>query len=362
MKAALKTFVAGLIPAAVIFAGVAAGLQAAEPLATATVKMQPVARERLLDGIVEAVRETTVSAETTGRVSAILVDVDDFVKQGDIIVRFVDTEQRASLARAKAALDGARANARRAQQNFSRISRLFKKRTVARAKLDEARADNTTARSLVASAQATLNKAREQLAYTVVRAPYSGIVKKRHIEAGELAVPGKPLISGFSLDELRVRVDVPQALIAAIRERPRANVIRPGDDKQPVKAVRVTVFAFANPASNTFTVRLYMPRKIKGLLPGMLVTAAFVTGERTSFAIPEKAIVQRGELSAVYVVAGGRVILRQIQPGARLAGGAIEVLSGLARGEAIALDPVRAALQRASDNANAKAGAGAGAD
>lgn len=321
----------------------AAANGASPPPDTVAIKYQAVKRERLLDGIVEAVNQSTASAQTSGRVVEINFDVDDFVKAGDILLRISDTEQRASVARAEAALSRARSRLAQARTHFERIKSLRARNTVSQAEYDTAEADLKAAEAQMLEATAALDQAREQLKYTVVRAPYGGIVTERHVELGETVSPGTPLMSGFSLNRLRVRVEVPSRLLNTIRRHDRARVLIPGDEQRSVEATEITYFPFAHPDSNTITVRAELPEKTGGIYPGMLVKAAFAMGERQQLSIPADSVVYRSEVVGTYVMGDdGRVRLRHIRVGNELPGGAIEVLAGLEEGELVVQDPLAA--------------------
>jgi RND family efflux transporter MFP subunit len=310
------------------------------PLETATASYRLAPRERVWDGTIEAVNQATVSSQTSGRVAEIVYDVDDFVEAGAIIMRFTDTEQRAALASARAALQEALARFSEAESEYQRISAMFENGTVARARYDQAQANFNAAEARRESARSGVAAAEEQVEYTIVRAPYAGIVSERHVEVGEMVRPGEPLMSGLSLESLRVSVDVPQSMIEPIRQIGKARVyvgaeVFDGED--------LTFFPVADPAANTFRVRVDLPEGAVTLYPGMFVKVGFIVGETERLLVPENALVHRSELTAVYVVAGEQILLRQVRTG-RHYGDQVEVLAGLADGERVALDPVRAVL------------------
>ncbi|MFN7213961.1 MAG: efflux RND transporter periplasmic adaptor subunit, partial [Lysobacteraceae bacterium] len=175
-------------------------------LATVVVAPATAARERSWDGVVQAVNQATLAAQTAGRVVELPFDVNDVVKAGDVVVRFTDVEQRSGRAQAEAALRAARAQAAEADADQRRIADLAARQLVARSQLDQATARRDAARAALAAAEAGVKQAGEQVDYTVVRAPYSGLVTQRHVEIGETVAPGQPLVSGLSLGQLRVEV------------------------------------------------------------------------------------------------------------------------------------------------------------
>jgi RND family efflux transporter MFP subunit len=321
--------------------GAATTAVAEEPLATAPAEYRELPRELRLDGHVEAVRQSTVSAQTQAEILEVLFDVHDYVERGVVLVRLRDTEQQAEVNLAEATLREARAQVDEAREHHQRIQELKGRGLASQAELDKALAALKSARARSEAAQARLAKAREQLEHTRVRAPYSGLVTERHAEPGETARPGQPLMTGLSLDELRVNVDIPQSRIQAVRASRQAQVTLPEDGS--VEASRITVFPYADPASNTFRARLELPEGTPGLFPGMFVKTAFSLDGERRLLIPERAVAYRSEVSAVYVLGkGGRLGFRHVRLGRRDGNGMIAVLAGLDEGERVALDPIAA--------------------
>jgi RND family efflux transporter MFP subunit len=320
-------------------ASAASGI-AAVPFETVVATLEDAARERVWDGRVEAVNQATVSAQTSGRIAELPFDVNDYVEAGAVLMRFTDTEQKAALAQAEAALQEATARLAEANQEFERFSKMIENNSVSRAAFDQSRANRDAARARLNAARSRVEGAKEQLEYTVIRAPYAGIVSKRHVELGELVSPGQPVISGLSLQSLRVNVDVPQSMFHAIRTIGKAFVYV---NSERIAAESLTFFPVADAEANTFRVRVNLPDGAATLYPGMFVKVGFVVGETQRLLVPVEAVVRRSELSGVYVADGEAVALRQVRLGRRY-GDSIEVLSGLSAGEAVATDPVAAGI------------------
>jgi len=316
------------------------------PLDAIQVELQHAPLERQLDGKIEAVNQGTVAAQTSGRVTEILYDVNDFVPAGAVIVRLRATEQRAGLLQAQAALREATARETESNQRFERIASMYKEKLVPKAALDEATASRDAARAQLAAARAALQSAEEGVAYTEIRAPYAGVVTRRNVEVGETVAPGTPLMSGLSLRFLRVAVDVPQSIVDQVRRIRKAAVYVDG---RRVEASKLTIFPEAAATSSTFRARIELPENATDLYPGMFVKVAFVVGETQRLLIPASSLVERGEITAAYVIdAEGRASLRQIRLGHRF-DGKVEVLAGLAAGERIAADPLAAMQRLATD-------------
>lgn len=310
-------------------------------LPTAEVLREDMVEEHRLDGVVEAINRATVSAQTSGRVIELPFDVDDYVEKGDVIVRFRDTEQRARFERAQAALNEARARQAEAEADFARIEEIWTQKLVSKAEYDRAGANRDAARARLSAAEAAAREAGEQLEQTVVRAPYSGIVVERLVQLGELASPGTPLMTGVSLEQLRVVTDLPQTLINDVREHRAANVYLP--DGTAIHSDTLRIFPYAEAATHTFRVRVNLPEGQHGVYPGMLLKVGFEGEYSRSLTVPVEAIARRGELSAAYVVKpDGKLAFRQVRTG-NTRNGRVEILAGLSEGERIVTDPVAAA-------------------
>ncbi len=157
---------------------------AAEPASRAV--LQETVR---LDGVIEAVQQSTVSAQTSGTVMELPFDVDDSVAAGELIVRLEDSEQQSRLSQAEAGLEEARAGLRDAGQQFERIEAVHQRGLVSRQEFDQARNNLAAAQARLERARAAVAEARQQLAYTRIVAPYGGILTERHVELGSPSIP-----------------------------------------------------------------------------------------------------------------------------------------------------------------------------
>ena len=311
-----------------------AGVQAAE--AALTIQPQQVARWLTLDGRVEPVHQGTVAAQTSGRVVRMLVDVNDQVAAGATLLEISGNEQSSAVSAASARLARATAQQQEADRQLKRAQPLAAKGVIARAQLDNAVATAKATEAEVQAAEAELERAREAYGYTRVLAPYSGVVTARLVELGETVAPGTPLLSGLSLDALRVVAELPQSAVGPTPlTAQQVEVILPsGKRVSPVKVLR---FNYADPASHTFTLRLDLPGGVPELLPGVWVKVRIRQGERQALLIPQSALLRQGELSAVYVQGKEGWLMTPVLVGAVTAEG-VEVLSGLSAGDKIAAD------------------------
>ncbi len=325
-------------------------LAAPSSLTTTPIIKQSIAKTVRFNGVVEAINQGTMTAQTEGQVEEIYYDVNDAVEKGSLIIHLKDNQQQANLARAKATKHESQALLAAAKQEYLRSKDLYSKKLLPKSNLDNATASLKAAQARLEAAEAGLLQAKEQLGYTRLKAPYSGIVTQRHIEVGEVAHLGQPLITGLSLDRLRVNVNVPQSLVSKIHSSNEIKVELP--DGQVVIPTSQTIFPYADSASNTVQVRLPLPEKTQNLLPGMFVKASFHIGQRQVLTIPLSCLVQRSELTALYIVSKGRVTLRRVAIGEQYNDQVI-LLSGVTADEEVATDPIAAGIaikQQASSN------------
>lgn len=320
-----------------------ATVQAAEQLAVAIVQHREVAQTYSADGLVEAARQSTVSAQIGGRVREILFDIGDRVEKGQVILRIDEREAVQALAGSQAQVLQAQANMQNTKATYERARQLFAQKFVSQAALDKARADYKVALAQAAASDAGAGQASLTHGYTAVVAPYGGVVAARLVEVGEMVMPGKPLMTGFDPAQMRVAVSVPQDKLADIGAHPEAVVEIPSSNRR-IKAASTTLQPVADARTHGTQVRVHLPAGESGIYPGMFVRAHFIAGKADKLVIPASAVLRRSEVVAVYVMDDkGAARLRQVRLG-ETADGLIEVLAGLKAGERVAHDPVKAGM------------------
>lgn len=325
----------------------AATVHAAGQLAVAPVQYREVAQTYSADGLVEAVRQSTVSAQIGGRIKEINFDVGDHVEKGQVILRIDEREAVQALAGSQAQVLQAQANMQNAKAAYERARQLFAQKFISQAALDKAQADYKVALAQAAASEAGAGQASLARGYTAVVAPYSGVVAARLVEVGEMVMPGKPLMTGFDPSEMRVVVSVPQEKLVDIGTHPEVMVEAPSLNRW-IKPASASVQPVADARTHSTQVRVYLPKNEAGVYPGMFVRAHFVVGKANKLVIPASAVLHRGEVVAVYVVGEKEEVkLRQVRIGEATSDGAVEVLAGLNPGEKVALDPVKAGMSGA---------------
>ena len=326
---------------------------------TVAVQARQIGASYSLDGVIQAVKQSTVAAQAAGRIATLQVKAGDKVRAGQILATIDDRDANAAAQRSQAQINQADAEMGNARAQLERTKDLQSKGFVSKAALDTAQAQfNVTA---AAHEQALAGAKQTALAqgFTRVTAPFDGWVLQTFAEAGDLALPGKPLLTVYAPQPLRAVVQVPTSRTQLVRAATQT-LVQVGQSQEVVRGivpVSKSAVPSADPVSQTTEWRFELAAQdAVNLLPGQQVQVQFSKPQGDSPAklmLPLQAIVRRGELTAVYVVTGNMFALRAVRVGVNQGGDAAEVLSGLAAGDVVALDPVRAGLANATP---AKAG------
>lgn len=343
---------AAALAAAACLAGAAAGAAppadlAAPPLATAPVAAAGAGALRAYDGTVEAVRQTVLAAQVSGTVLALAVRAGDRVQAGQVLVRLDARAAEQTAAAGAAQVRAASAAREAATREFERQKQLFAKNYISRAALDRAEAQYKSADAEAAAQMASAGAARTQSDFYVLRAPYAGVVADVDVVVGDMAMPGRKLLTVYDPAALRVTAPIPQTVAARFAHEPLPQLELPGATGR-IAPVHAQLLPTVDPASHTQELRLDLPPGTAGAAPGMFarVWLAAAGDTAANVTVPLQAVLRRAELTAVYVVgADGKPLLRQVRLG-RADGDRVEVLSGVSAGERVALDPQAAARIR----------------
>lgn len=305
-------------------------VSAADSLPVITVRLQAVDLTFPAEAVIEAVQQATVGAQVAGRVLEVRADVGQTVVRGELLMR-IEAREAGEAARA------ADAQYNVAKLNYERHKQLKEQKFVSQAALDKAKADFD-------AAAANRSAAGASQSHATILAPMAGIVARRHAEAGDMAMPGTPLFTIYQPGSLRLTASVPQHRLPAMRGVALAKVEFPELGKW-VEATAVQVLPTADAATHVTQVRVRLPA-LPDVVPGMFARVHFVTGRAEKLTVPVTAVLRRGEVAAVYVqTADNRLSLRQLRLGEAVGQGEIEVLAGLATGDKVVTDPVKAAIQ-----------------
>jgi RND family efflux transporter MFP subunit len=316
----LLTFVA-TIP---IFAGChKSSEQTQTHLPSAAVRAQTVERKSraATEDVVGTVRpklSAAIEAKVSGRIEQMLVVPGQLVTNGELLVQLDAHEIQARL-------DQATAARQQAESDFKRANDLMQQKILSQSEFDNAQ-------SKYRIAVATEAEAKTMLDYTVIVAPFDGVITRKLADVGDLATPGKPLLQMENPATLRLEADVPEALIGNVKLGDKL-AVRIATVPNEISGTVAEMSPAADPNSRTFLVKLDLA-DMSGLRSGQFGRVAVPVGEVSAIRIPASAVIQRGQMEIVFVVANSHAQLRLIKTGARV-GDEVEVVSGLDSGEQV---------------------------
>jgi RND family efflux transporter MFP subunit len=320
-------------------------------------------------GYVTARRQATVSAKITGKVTEVMIEEGQRVKEGEVLARLDDTEARAQLTLARAQLAQARSQEgeirallAQAERDYTRQQELAARQLVAAQTLDAAVAQRDMLRARLTNnveqvrvAVESVSVAQVQLDNTVIRAPFSGVVIAKSAQPGEMISPisagGGFTRTGIGtivdMDSLEIQVDVNESFINRVTaEQPVEATLNAYPDWKIPGSV-IAIIPTADRSKATVKVRVAIKSKDARIVPDMGVRVAFLTTQPAAGAppppspavlVPADAVRGEGAAAVVFVLASERVERRSVTPGSAV-GAEREIVKGLRAGERVVVTP-----------------------
>jgi len=329
------------------------------------VKLESVPDEIVAPGTVASAATAQVAARVMGTVTSVLVREGDAVQAGQVLVTLDERELAERRSAARAAVDeathakeevvrgvaAAQAQADVTRKTYERYVMLRDKKSVSPQEFDEVEAKQRAAQeglgaaqakqkqvaSMSERAQAELRATETVSGYTRVTAPFSGVVVRRMVEPGAMAAPGVPLVVVEAASQYRLEVTVDALEAASLKRGSKARVELDALSGKSFSGSVVEMEAGADAASHTVRARIELPRDA-AIRSGLFGRAWFAHGEKKAIALPQAAILHRGQLHGVYAVdADGIARLRMVTLGKSI-GDKMEILSGIGEGERVVMD------------------------
>ena len=322
--------------------------------ATAMVERASLPDRLTLYGTVSADRTAAVSSRVMANVVAVPARVGQSVAAGDVLVEIDPQTARGQEAQAKGALAQARAALSLAERNYERYKALAASGSASALELDMTRMQYEQAKGAVQQGEGAVEAASSVARESRVTAPFAGRVAARLVEAGDLAAPGRPLVTIESATGRRLVVQVPAGTVAAsgLRTGQKLSVKIDGVAAELTGSV-VEMSPGADPASHTYTATLELAGT--PVATGLTGRATLDSAPRATVLVPESAVLTSGGVTLVAVKDdAGKARTRAVTTGA-VSGGRVEILSGLSGGETVlvglAAPPADGAQVVAKDNA-----------
>ncbi len=269
-------------------------------------------------GTVRAKLHSVIEAKVSGKIEQMLVVPGQDVKAGELLVQLDAREVQAQM-------DQAAAMRQQAESDLKRATDLIQQKILSQSEYDSAQS-----KFRVADAAAT--EAKTLLGYTRVTAPFAGVITRKYADVGDLAAPGKPLLEMEDARDLQLETDVPEAVIGRLTLGDKLGARVSGVSNE-LAGVVSEIAPSADPNSRTFLVKLDLALA-PGLRAGQFGRVAVPVGETSALRVPATAVLQRGEMELVFVVANGHAQLRIVKTGKRV-GNEMELVSGVDTGEQV---------------------------
>lgn len=308
------------------------------------VATQNVPGQDLFIGTIESSDRGILAARIDGRVGRLAVKVGDPVKAGQLLLSIEQNTVNDRLAEAQGSREAASARLDLAEKTYQRYQQLARAEAVTPLEMDRVAAEREQARQNLQAASAGVAQARTGAAYNRVIAPYAGTIAKQLVESGSTVMPGTPLLVIERSGIPQARIAVPESLVGQIARGEELQLEIPALQRTVSGSV-TEIQPASDPATRSFTVKLSLPTG-GGLTPGLFLRARRQAATGSALLIPLSALVQRGQLTGVFVVEANILHFRLVKLGPRL-GDRVEILSGLNAGETI----VSAEVQRARSGA-----------
>lgn len=303
-------------------------------------------------GTVRAVQTSTLAAQMMGNITQIRVHEGDRVHLGQVLATIDESQPRAALDRAMAAQSASRqqlaaseTDLALAESTLKRFQILYERKSVSpqefdevKARRDAALARRDMARADLAQANAALAQGQTMLSYTSIRAPFDGVVTEKKIDSGVLASPGMPLFTVEDVRRYRLEASVNETDLAYVRIGQSVPVLVDALGDAELKGKIVEVVPAADPGSRSFLVKLELLPDTR-LRSGLFGHAEFTRGQRESMLVPRTAIVDRGQLQAVFVLDQNQVAALHYVTLGKPVKDQIEILAGLQPGDRLVAQP-----------------------
>lgn len=277
-------------------------------------------------GQVTPIFQAVLSSRIQGRIDQLLVREGAPVVRGQTLIQLDNRDVEADLARVSAEVENAKAT-------LDRMETLYRQDAVSKQEMENA----TRAYKV---AEASRKAVLAQLSYTVVKAPFDGVITEKLVEAGELASPGQPLLKMENPRQLRLEATVAESDLRSVSRGDKIPVLIDALDGRTLAGIVARILPAGDPQTHTFTVKVDLP-PAPGLKTGMFGRFQLDKGTSKTILVPETVVVERGELTSVFTVGSDRIArLRWVKTGRRL-DQQVEILSGVNVGESVLLDAAR---------------------
>lgn len=302
-------------------------------VALAVAQEMPAPDVLTLTGMIAADQRSEVTADTQGKVLAVLIERGQRVKMGDPVVRLDVRTAALSAREAQANLEAARAQKQLAEEECKRTQILLDKGAITRSEYDRQMTQCTATLEQVSAAQARADMITKSISDGLVRAPFAGYVTEKSVAPGEWVAPGRTLFTLVDNDPLRIELSVPEAQVRMIQKGQKVEISAVA---QPTKKYGAQITRIGGEIGKTRSLIVEATLDPQEeLVPGMFAEAHIIIGQTPRPVVPAEAVVRRGKLWHAFVAVKGELQDRIVQVGAPPAPGQLSILQGVSKGDKV---------------------------
>jgi len=226
---------------------------------------------RSFSGVTQPATEAKLSFKVGGSLENVPVDMGDTVKRGAVIARLDDTDYRINYNKADASLKNAEAQLTAAKSAFLRVENLYVNNNVSLSEYEKVKSQFESAESMVNTARSQLNAAQNQLDYTILRAPFDGVVSSVMAQENEMTGAGRPVVVFAGVNNLEIKTAVPENIISQINRGQDVTVRFSAFPEKTFRGV-ITEVSPGIPNASAYPVIIQLAESTSRLFPGMTGT------------------------------------------------------------------------------------------
>ena len=303
-------------------------------------------------GTLRAAQTSTLASQMMGTLVEVRAHEGDRVRRGQVLAVIDDSQPRAALDRANAAvsaarqqLAGAESDLALAESTLKRFQTLYDRKSVSPQEFDEIRnrrqsalARRDLAKADQEQANAAVAQATTALEYTRIRAPFDGVITEKKADPGTLASPGMSIFTVEDVRRYRLEASINESDLAFVRIGQPVPILIDALGSETVTGKVVQMVPAADAGSRSFLIKIELPVDTR-LRSGLFGRAQFSRGERRVLLVPQTAIVERGQMQGVFLLDPNKIAALHYVTLGKPIHGQVEVLAGLQDGDWLVAKP-----------------------